>query len=560
MKSYHCERCNSTQSSEEERYATMDECQHCTSEFIREQFDKWTSGNEKIDREIQEAQLNSPVVPLSLGDSPRIIEWIPFEDLLDVKPINTIGKGDVTIYKAVLAKGFAQSFDYDKRTILRAPQTRVVLRHLVKSEQINEEFLQELKEHLLLQSRRFDIVDELGITKNSQTGDYFLVEHEMKQNLKEYMIENYSTITWTEIYDVFTNLSRTLHEIHHSGITHRNIHWGNVLLREYDNAWVFSNPGSASLANDNTQANKLSVYGKLPFMAPEILKENAYSAKSDIYAFGMLMYMVMTVGSFIGYADNVFDLIYRICNGKWPMFPSATTSAQKRYLDLVERCLKTDPAKRPDARELMEFFYRENKTQEPKHKLLFFENLVPAETPRKNNDYSVSKYYSVDDIRNHLNKRQQDDEKEFTKHQSHHPKFPSSDFNSSTLFSESINDTTTTETGDDIQNFEILLNEKFQLDSGIDDIGGGSDSSFFAPGFRSSYQKSNNINNESNKYTTDKEHTTYKEQLRPSDNMQAKEYNNRNTRSNESDPLSPSSTTWYQKIFRSLFFCVKDEQ
>ncbi|CAG8642649.1 3738_t:CDS:2, partial [Ambispora leptoticha] len=516
-KDHVCERCdrnknissrnNTTQSSKEKRHATMNGCQHCTSEFIREQFGTWTSGNEKIDREIQETQLNSTVVPLTLGDSPRTIEWIPFEGLLDVKPLKISG-GGVKVYKAVWSKGFAQSFDFDKRIILRVPQTRVVLRHLVKSEQINEDFLKKLKEHLLLQSRRFDIVDTLGITKNPQTGDYLLVEYEMKENLKAYILENYATITWAEIYDIFTNLSRTLFEIHHLGITHRNIHWENILLREYDNAWVFSEPN-----NNNTPSN--SLYGSLPFMAPEILKEGEYSAKSDIYAFGMLMYMVVTIGSFTNYMIDEFDLIYRICNGRWPIIPSATNAAQKEYLELVERCLKSDPAKRPDARELLEFFCRETKIQEQKQQFSSFENLVYTEIPRETNNFGVSKYHSVDEIRNYLNKRQQDDDEEPTKQLSRHQKFPSSDFNSSTLLAESVNDTTTIESGglDDIQNFEILLNEKFQLDSEIDDTDGVGESSLFMIGseFRSSF-----LNQKSNNYMNSDEYITYKEQRQPS--------------------------------------------
>ncbi|RHZ85541.1 hypothetical protein Glove_64g52 [Diversispora epigaea] len=47
-------------------------CKTCNSKHFQNDFNKWTSGNNKIDNSIQDAQLNA-------NDRWEVIEWIPFD-------------------------------------------------------------------------------------------------------------------------------------------------------------------------------------------------------------------------------------------------------------------------------------------------------------------------------------------------------------------------------------------------------------------------------------------------------------------------------------------------
>ena len=58
-------------------------CKPCNSEHLQNNFNNWTSGNDKIDKFIRDAQLNA-------NDDWEIIEWISYDRLKDVK---LIGKG-----------------------------------------------------------------------------------------------------------------------------------------------------------------------------------------------------------------------------------------------------------------------------------------------------------------------------------------------------------------------------------------------------------------------------------------------------------------------------------
>ncbi|CAB4444235.1 unnamed protein product [Rhizophagus irregularis] len=40
--------------------------------------------------------------------------------------------------------------------------------------------------------------------------------------------------------------------------------------------------------------NETSIYGVMPYVAPEVLKGNPYTQAADIYSFGMIMYVIAT--------------------------------------------------------------------------------------------------------------------------------------------------------------------------------------------------------------------------------------------------------------------------
>ena len=77
-------------------------CNPCNSKHFQNDFNNWTSGNDKIDKFIQYAQLN-------VNAYKEIIEWIPFDRFKDVKQI---GKGEFgTIYFAQWMDGSIEGRD-----------------------------------------------------------------------------------------------------------------------------------------------------------------------------------------------------------------------------------------------------------------------------------------------------------------------------------------------------------------------------------------------------------------------------------------------------------------
>ncbi|CAG8721237.1 6680_t:CDS:2, partial [Gigaspora rosea] len=139
-------------------------CEHCARDCLIDNFKNWTSGNPIVDRAIQNAQINCPIPR-------RIIEWIPYSDLNDIK-FKTRG-GFASIYTATWKKGYILSIDNDQKCFKRYGTENVILKRCKISNE-DEKFLNELEMHIKLYSSGFRVVACGGISKDPKTGDYFL--------------------------------------------------------------------------------------------------------------------------------------------------------------------------------------------------------------------------------------------------------------------------------------------------------------------------------------------------------------------------------------------------
>ncbi|RHZ76328.1 hypothetical protein Glove_199g42 [Diversispora epigaea] len=81
-------------------------CKPCDSKHFQNDFNNWTSGNEKIDKFIQDSQLNA-------NSHQGIIEWIPYAQFKGVKQIGRGGFG--TIHYARWIDGFIEDWDIKNR-------------------------------------------------------------------------------------------------------------------------------------------------------------------------------------------------------------------------------------------------------------------------------------------------------------------------------------------------------------------------------------------------------------------------------------------------------------
>jgi len=136
-------------------------CQNCSSKRFQQEFSKWTSGNEHIDKFIQNTQLKA-------RNSYEVIEWIPYNCL---RNIQYLAKGGFsTIYKVIWLDGCISFCDNENKQWNRYSYSleiedhenakienikspldenekkgfHVILKSLDNSSNINEEFLNEV--------------------------------------------------------------------------------------------------------------------------------------------------------------------------------------------------------------------------------------------------------------------------------------------------------------------------------------------------------------------------------------------------------------------------------
>src|ERR1051325_5416809 len=154
------------------------------------------------------------------------------------------------------------------------------------------------------------------------------------------------------------DISNGLDKIHSEDYHHRDLHSGNILnliLYVSENNYigsVISDFGLCCPADQNSVDKTL--YGVLPFVAPEILRGEEFTKAADIYGFGMLMSEV--ISGEVPFIDRDFDLhlALDVCDGVRPQIPEY---APEPYVTLMKHCWDPIPTNRPTAEELNYKFF-----------------------------------------------------------------------------------------------------------------------------------------------------------------------------------------------------------
>ena len=169
-------------------------------------------------------------------------------------------------------------------------------------------------------------------------------------SLLSYLVQNINKLMWMDKLQCLEGIAYDLEHIHYHQLVHCDLHSGNIVLHDDDGLQSFiCDLGLSRSINSHNS----SIRGVLPFIAPEVFHTCKFTQKSDIYSFGIIMYLMATGEP--AFRDRKFDeyLVRDICNGLRPSMPD---SAPEEYKKLAEQCCDADPNKRPSTFELWLFF------------------------------------------------------------------------------------------------------------------------------------------------------------------------------------------------------------
>ncbi|GES80138.1 kinase-like domain-containing protein [Rhizophagus clarus] len=319
-----CENCN------KECLATL-YCEYCVRNYLQENFKNWSSGNDDIDDLIQKCQMES-LMPS------KIVEWIPYSNLKNIKYLTKGGFSD--IYTADWIDGYYIEWDTKKQQLKRFGIHKVVLKKLENVESANKSWFEEAKSHLTINNKWAEIVRCFGLTQEISCGNYMLIMMKMDLDLRNYLQQNHNQLTWKEKIRIAYEIIGALYWIHEEKAIHRDLHSGNILYSQLNDKWFISDLGFCG----PTDISSKSIYGNLPYVAPEIINGKGYTFSSDIYSIAMLMWEISSGFSpFINYKYDDYDLAMDIING---MRPEIASEVPLEYKRLMEQCWDADPLKR----------------------------------------------------------------------------------------------------------------------------------------------------------------------------------------------------------------------
>src|SRR6266480_1588502 len=119
-----------------------------------------------------------------------------------------------------------------------------------------------------------------------------VIRYYKNENLYAYLEETMGILCWRDIVDILWSISSGLNFIHELDLVHGHLHGGNILVESEVSSIDVKIADTGLNGPVDRQLSSQQIYGVVPFVAPEIFNGNLPTKESDIYSFGMIMWML----------------------------------------------------------------------------------------------------------------------------------------------------------------------------------------------------------------------------------------------------------------------------
>lgn len=173
--------------------------------------------------------------------------------------------------------------------------------------------------------------------------DYVLIMPRAEYSLRAHLEAAGGELDLDEVIQVLSDVARALAELEVAGVVHRDLKPENVLY--IDRAWKLCDFGIARYRDASTGAFTRKLAKTRPYAAPEQWREERATGATDVYAFGVMAYELMTgERPFLG-PDFRDEHLHQT--------PPSLKVGTLRLRLLVEECLEKVPAARPTPAQLV---------------------------------------------------------------------------------------------------------------------------------------------------------------------------------------------------------------
>jgi eukaryotic-like serine/threonine-protein kinase len=174
---------------------------------------------------------------------------------------------------------------------------------------------------------------------------YMVLEYLSGGTLADRLPEN-TPLADGDTRTIATDIAAALAHAHAHGVVHRDLKPGNVLFDPEDRAKV-TDFGIAHVQGGDTLTDEGTIVGTAAFMAPEQVSGETTTPATDVYAFGVLLYRMLT-GRYPFESENALELARMQRDVEPPPIGVVRADAPGDLAVLATAALSKDPALRPN--------------------------------------------------------------------------------------------------------------------------------------------------------------------------------------------------------------------
>lgn len=159
-------------------------------------------------------------------------------------------------------------------------------------------------------------------------------------------------LTPPQIFRIGLQTAQGLAAAHAQGLIHRDVKPGNILLENGVERVKLTDFGLARAADEPGVTRPGVLAGTPEFMSPEQARGDRLDPRSDLFAFGSVLYLMATGRSPFA-ADSTLATLRRVGDDHPPRVDLLQPTLPAAFGDLVEDLLQKDPARRPESAEVV---------------------------------------------------------------------------------------------------------------------------------------------------------------------------------------------------------------
>src|SRR5438445_5074545 len=259
--------------------------------------------------------------------------------------------GPYEILSAIGAGGMGEVYRARDTRLDRTVAVKILPDHLTSRAELRERFEREARTVASLNHPHICTLHDIG---HQDGTDYLVMEYLEGETLAQRLLRG--PLPLEQVLQYAIEIADALDKAHRKGITHRDLKPGNIMLTksgakllDFGLAKLKASPTASPLsqlptANDNITAQG-TILGTLQYMAPEQLEGKEVDARTDIFAFGVVVYEMAT-GKKAFEGKTSASVMGKILEVDPPPMSSLQPMTPQQLDRVVKNCLAKEPNRR----------------------------------------------------------------------------------------------------------------------------------------------------------------------------------------------------------------------